>query len=331
MAWRVRRAETTRLDMHPFVRWVGGKWKNINLFSRYLPSDVNDRVYVEPFLGSGAMLFFKQPDHAVVSDSNPHLINAYQAIKTDLDGFLGELANWTSEDSDTTFSMARTRFNSFKDDEELFDQAMNDYKKIDTGQAAIFVYLIGRCFNGLYRENSKGEFNVSYARDLKGIKDLNDTKNFTAISRFFNEKDITISCSDYKNIKWRVDDKRGTTGRKCFYFLDPVYYPAKPSGFTKYNKSGWDETEFSLLKVFVKKINEAGDKFMLCNHDVPKIREIFKDYRIEKHVVPRCVSCDTKHRDPVTEVVIMNYRNASLSDYIGPPETKGSNALPADP
>ena len=312
-----------RYDIKPFLRWVGGKFKSINLFARYLPSDVNDRVYVEPFLGSGAMFFFKQPDHAILSDSNPHLLNAYQAIKIELKRFLDELGKWTGNDSASTFLEARTRFNAFKDDARRFDRASNGYKTIDPEQAAIFVYLIGRCFNGLYRENSSGEYNVSYAKDLKGTKDLKDTKNFTGISRLLNEKDVALFRSDYKNIKWRVDEMRASAGRKCFYFLDPVYYPAKPTGFTKYNKTGWDETEFSLLQVFVKKIDESGDKFMLCNHDVPRIRELFKNYHVEKHVVPRCVSCDAKHRDPVAEVVIMNYRNASLSDYIKPVATKG--------
>lgn len=304
-----------RFNLKPFLRWAGGKQKSMHLFARYLPTDLKSTLYVEPFLGSAAMLFHVQPEHAIISDVNPHLINAYHVIKSDLDLFLFLLGKHAEKDSMEEFNETREKFNTFKETEQ-YDKIDDRYKIMDAEQAARFVYLIARCFNGLYRENKDGNFNVSYAKDLKGVKEIQDIENFTAISRYMRERDVSIFHSDYKGIISFVNDKANSLGKKCFFFLDPPYYPLKANGFTGYNKGKWDATEFKLLQIFTRKLNESGHEFMLCNHDVEPIREMFNDFKIAEHVVPRCVSCDARHRDPAKEVVIMNYNNASLMDYL---------------
>lgn len=302
-------------DTHPFLRWAGGKWKSIKKFSRFLPEDIRDLLYIEPFVGSGAMLIHVQPEHAIISDSNPHLINAYQVIKNELHQFLFMLERYAENDSEKFFDEVRKKFNDFKSTSK-YDIGNDRYIEMDVEQATRFVYLNDRCFNGLNRENSDGNFNVSFAKDLKGLKEISNVKNFTGISSLLRDKDVSIYHSDYKNINAFVDDKASVLGKKCFYFLDPPYYPLKPSGFTKYNKHDWNEAEFKLLQIFASKLDENGHKFMLCNHDVVPIREMFKDFRIEHHIVPRCVSCNARHREPAREVVITNYKNHSLADYL---------------
>jgi len=322
--WMVKRS--MRFDVRPFLRWTGGKQRNIKKFARYLPEDLRKRIYIEPFVGSGAMLIHVQPDHGLVSDINPHLINAYQVIKTDLHAFLFRLERFAEDDCEVFFNKVRDEFNQFKATNK-YDKTDDRYIEMDVDQAARFVYLNDRCFNGLNRENSSGDFNVSFAKDLKGLKEIVNTKNFTGISALLREKDISLLHSDYKSMTAFIDDKVSEFGKKCFFFIDPPYYPLKKNGFTGYNKNKWDASEFSLLQVFIRKINENGHEFMLCNHDVPKIREMFKEYTIESHVVSRCVSCDARHREPAKEVVIMNYNNSSLADYLTPGVSKGSNGV----
>jgi DNA adenine methylase len=269
-------------------------------------------LYVEPFVGSGAMLFHKQPDHAIISDLNPGLVNVYRMVKNRMPEFMKYLSEFSTNDSAELYDAIKSRFNAQKADPNAASTPL---------QAARFVYLIARCFNGLYRENDAGNFNVSYAKDLKGTKVIADEKNFTAIHRYLKEKDVDVYNVDYSDVLAVSKAKSEKLGSRCFFFLDPVYYPLRANGFTKYNKGGWNDSEFDRLASFVKEIDDRGDKFMLCNHDVNRIRQLFKAYNIESHAVPRCISCDTRHRMPVKEVVVMNYRNSSLLDYL----TKGSN------
>ena len=321
----------------PFLRWIGGKGRNIEQFVPFLPPQVADMFYVEPFVGSGAMLFRLSPIHALISDVNLHLINTYNAIKTRCPFLIEALECHDSKDSEPHYYEQRDAYNAFEYDVDvdisnLFAQSdagkntvvmANDYL-VSVDQAARFLYLNARVFNGLYRENQKGEFNAPYAKDLKGLKKICVKPLYHAVSRFLREHDVTIEHCSFERVPVLITNlvKPAYQGR-IFYFLDPPYYPiTETSQFTSYTSCIWDDARFEQFKSFVDWIDDCGDLFLVCNHAVPFIKDLFKKkgYRQYEHDVSRSISCKANDRKPAREIVVTNYpvnrlRRSSLEDF----------------
>ena len=271
--------------MKPIIKWVGGKHQLLDKIKEKMPEEYN--IYYEPFLGGAAVLFDLNPTNAVVNDINPELINMYLQVRDHVDDVIDELttldnSHEVSDDPKEFYYSVREKFNS--------NLGIND-----TDQAARFIYLNKHCFNGLYRVNKKGEFNVPFNGKLSGWSA--DPDHLRELSTRL--KDVDIRCGDYVGA---VRD----AGKDDFIFLDPPYDVITDTSFTDYTKDGFGSEEQRKVADLFKDLTDRGCKCMLTNHDTPLIRELYKDFKIEVVDVRRSINRNGSDRTG-TEVIITNY------------------------
>jgi DNA adenine methylase len=200
----------------------------------------------------------------------------------------------------------RAEFNRLNDTNIIYRVDSPDKDAIE--QAGRFVYLNARCFNGLYRENAKGEMNSPYAKDLKGMKRICNKENILALHDYFSMQKICLSHGDYENSLLYLKLHSEIANSPVFFFLDPPYYPlTETASFTSYTSGPWTDSDFIRLRIFVDEINKNGWKFLLCNHSVPFIKALFKGYYHVDHMVSRSVSRNAQDRKPVMEILVANY------------------------
>ena len=260
----------------PFVKWVGGKRSILSeIIKRIEKSPFKDN-YIEPFVGGGAVFFEAKPKKAYLSDINFHLIVTYQSIKDNLEDIIGELKQHKKSHNKDYYLKVRAGLNK---EESLV--------KI----ASSFIYLNKTCFNGLYRVNKKGDFNVpigSYKNPA-----ILDEKNLRNCSKVLRE--VKINQHDFMKLKPK---------KSAFYYLDPPYHKT----YSQYDGSGFGDEEHKELAEFCKKINDVGSHFLLSNSDTPLIRELYKDFKIEIVKASRSVSCKARQRGKENELIIRNYK-----------------------
>jgi len=275
----------------PFLKWVGGKGRLIHDMSQYFPETYNR--YFEPFVGGGAMFFSLNPDKSYINDMNVVLMNAYIHIRDDverlikdlsiLEAIFYELPNVDVDDSKKEFYLKkRVEYNQLSSD---------DFKK-----TSLLIFLNKTCFNGLYRENSKGGFNVPFGQHNKPT--ICDEENLRAISTRL--KKTTISHGSYENVI-----KKAKAGD--FIYLDPPYYPINSASFTAYHASGFVERDQEILRDNFKKLAEMGCYVMLSNSDAPFINELYKDFTIHKIYAARSVNSVGTKRGKIAEVLVTSY------------------------
>lgn len=235
--------------MKPIIKWVGGKSQLAQQIRERLPKSFN--TYYEPFLGGAAVLLDLNPTNAVVSDINPELINMYRQVQSFEDKLVWEL------------DRLDTHHEFYTDDPKAFYYIVRDEFNRNLGtntpeQAARFIYLNKHCFNGLYRVNKKGEFNVPFngrllghSYDIQGLRE--------ASTRL---KDVDIRCGDYLDA---VKD----AGKDDFIFIDPPYDVLTDTSFTDYTKDGFGSEEQRKVADLFKELTNRGCKCMLTNHDTP--------------------------------------------------------------
>ena len=264
----------------PFVKWVGGKRSIIDELITRLPAEFNR--YWEPFVGGGA-LFFGIVDRitsATLSDSNLDLVITYNAIKRDPIGLIAKLEEHGRKHNDTYYYKVRDQ------------QSLQDSVAI----AARFIYLNKTCFNGLYRVNKKGEFNVpvgSYANP-----DVVQRENIKLCNAALQKAQI-----EYREF----DTIRPENGD--FVYFDPPYHPVATGSFTKYTKSDFNEADQARLRDFAVGLTRQGVRVMLSNSDTPLIRNLFSApiWHISTVEAPRMVNCKADGRGNVNELIITNY------------------------
>jgi DNA adenine methylase len=265
----------------PFVKWAGGKRQLIKVLTNNLPPSYNR--YIEPFVGGGALLFEVLPYKAIINDINTELINAYTVIKDDIDALIEDLKK-------------------HKNEEEYYYKIRSlDTEKLSAVErASRFIYLNKTCFNGLYRENSKGKFNVPFGK-YKNPKIL-DEENLRAVSEYLNTAEISILNLDYKEVCKLA--KKGD-----FVYLDPPYYPiSKSSSFTKYHKLDFTERDQMELTEVFRELDRKGCYVMLSNSNTKFIKELYKEYEIWEVSANRFINCKGDKREKVNvEVLIKNY------------------------
>lgn len=274
----------SKLNIRPVVKWAGGKRQLLDKITKRLPEKYN--CYYEPFVGGGAVLFGLQPSEAVINDINGELINLYKTIKErpeEFNKFIKELDN---EDCDKDYYyMQREKYNN---------KIIADEK--DPELAALFVWLNKHCFNGLYRVNKKGLFNVPY-NNKNGSTSSADENNINAISKYL--KNVNILEGDFEVSV--AEAKKGD-----FIFIDSPYAPINATSFEDYTKEGFAEEVHRRLANLFKELDKRGCYCMLTNHDVPLIRELYNDYNIEVVEVKRLINRNARNRKG-TEVIITNY------------------------
>lgn len=270
----------------PFVKWAGGKRQLITQIRERMPEKYND--YYEPFIGGGAVIFDLLPANALINDINKALINTYRTICNVPDAFLKEvnrLDNDMWEDGKKYYYTIREHYN---------DKLMRS--EYDVELAALFVFINKHCFNGLYRVNGKGLFNVPY----------NNSRRVSV------DEDVIIATSEYLRGVTIID---GDFEQACknakkgdFVFIDSPYAPLNPTSFESYTKEGFDIESHKRLAKLYDELTARGCYCMLTNHNTELINELYgnKDYKIDVVSVKRMINSDASNRVG-EEVIICNY------------------------
>lgn len=254
--------------MKPIVKWAGGKNKIYDEFKTLLQSSNYNR-YIDLFCGSLSLPLLFLPKQAVFNDINSALINVYKVIKTDLNNLLDELKkiNSIEYNNKETFDRLRTEFNENR--KEVKDK---------TRYAALFLYLNKRCFNGLYRENRCGKYNVPYR---KYNNDIYCEEELEELNKYLNENDIRLSSKSFT----RFDINFFKQGD--LVYLDPPYYKSEKSAFTSYWKTPFLVEEQKKLLEFCKQLDSKGIKFILSNSPCTEICEMYREFNQKMFYIGR--------------------------------------------
>lgn len=270
----------------PFLKWAGGKGRLIGQLKALLPQGYAMRRHLEPFVGGGALFFALKPERAVLMDLNVELVRTYRVVRDAPEALMAALEPLRASHSETNYYATRELYNARK-------------VRGDIARAACFIYLNKTCFNGLHRVNQQGHFNVPFGR-------------YTA-PRIF-DRDTLLRASE---VLKPVDLREASFERVLkvaapgdFVYFDPPYDPlSETSSFTSYAEGdGFSRADQARLRDVFVALHKRGCKVMLSNNDTPYIRELFGDWHIDVVVAPRAISCDRSSRQPVTEVVVRNYR-----------------------
>ena len=271
----------------PFVKWAGGKRQIINELKKYVPEEYG--CYYEPFIGGGALFFELAPKHAVINDSNKELMNVYKVMTDDekYNKMCKLLNNYETKNSEEFYYEIRNKDR----DKEKFGK-LNDYTK-----AARTIYINKACFNGLYRVNSKGEFNVPYNK--KTNVNTYDSENLLVVHMYLTMNDVEILNVDFEEALKNA--KEGD-----FVYIDPPYDSVN-SSFTSYTEEGFGKDEQRRLAKVYKELNDRGVKVMLSNHNTPLINQLYSEFNIHVIEAKRNINSNGKKRGKVEEVIITNY------------------------
>ena len=274
------------LNVAPFVKWAGGKRQLLSKIKERMPEQYND--YYEPFVGGGAVVLELQPENAVINDINKSLINAYTQIANNPDEFLDAvnmLDNEMWDDGKEYYYSIREHYN---------DKLMRE--EFDIELAALFVFINKHCFNGLYRVNGKGLFNVPYNKSRKASV---DKKAIVETSKYL--RSINIINGDFENAC-----RNAQAGD--FVFIDSPYAPLKPTSFESYTKEGFDVESHRRLANLFDELSERGCYCILTNHNTEFINELYgnKGYSVDVVSVKRMINSDASNRVG-EEVIIYNY------------------------
>lgn len=272
----------------PFVKWAGGKRSIINELVKLSPDEYD--TYYEPFVGGGAMLFELSPKKAVINDLNSELVNVYRCIKDEkkFTLMLKELNKHESKHSEEYYYKIRDL------DKDKSFKKLADYKR-----AARTIYLNKACFNGLYRVNSKGEFNVPSGKKSK--VNAYDGVNLGIIYYYLNDNDIKILNTDFEDAV--KDAKKGD-----FIYLDPPY-DSDTSTFNSYTESGFGKEDHKRLAKLFKNLDKRGCYVMASNYNTKLVRELYDGYNFHTVTAPRNIGAKSRSRGTVEEVIITNYEN----------------------
>jgi len=305
-------ARSTRYNMStdkcvkPFLKWAGGKGQLIREIEKYYPFGTTITKYAEPFVGGGAVLFDILNKHKVneiyISDTNAELINAYKIVRDNIEELIELLQTYQSEyipleteDRKEYYMSKRDSFNELK---------VNGNEKTNIEKAALMIFLNKTCFNGLYRVNKKGLFNVpmgSYKNPM-----ICDEDNLRRVS--YKLQNVTIVCGDYRESKDFIDEN-------TFAYFDPPYRPiTDTASFTAYTETLFNDEEQIELARFVDEMHTKGAKIVVSNSD-PKnsnteddfFDNIYKAHKIKRVEATRMINCNSEARGRIRELLISNY------------------------
>lgn len=272
------------IEMPAFLKWAGGKRRLISQIDPHLPEKID--TYYEPFLGAGSMFFYiKQkynPKNCIISDINKDLINTFIAVRDNPHKLMKLLEYYIENNSEEFYYDIRKKYN---------DRVL---KRLN--RCAAFIYLNKTCFNGIYRLNLKGEFNVPYGK--KKNPEIFNQANILLASKLL--QGVVIKHQDYQEI---LSD----AGEGDFVYLDPCYDPLKKTSFTKYTEKRFTEEDSEKLRVFITQLKNFGSKVLLSNNFVDSIRYRYPlSEGYEWHVVysPRCISSKSTGRGKIKEYLI---------------------------
>ena len=300
--------EKDRIECKPFIKWVGGKGQLLSEINKLYPVELGKNInkYAEIFLGGGAVLFdilskYKL-DEVYISDKNLELINTYKSIRDNVDILIKSLKEMeeqyiplNNEDRKIYYYEKREEYNSLKINSEV-----NNIEK-----AILFIFLNKTCFNGLYRVNKKGKFNVPMGAYKK--PKICDEENLKNVSLAL--KKVKIIYADYRESESFIDEK-------TFVYIDPPYRPLNiTSSFTSYTENDFNDKEQIELAEYINVLNKKGAKIVISNSD-PKNNDIddnffdklYKNYNINRVKATRMLNSNASLRGAINELLITNYK-----------------------
>ncbi len=291
----------------PFLKWAGGKNQLLSEIGKYYPFDkLGITKYAEPFIGGGAVLFDILNKYTLeeiyISDINAELINTYIVIRDNVNELIRLLYVMQDEfipkdafDRKIYFGLKRERFNLLK---------ANGDNGLNVEKAALMIFLNRTCFNGLYRVNSKGYFNVPMGIYKNPI--ICDEKNLRIVSEKL--QNVNIVCGDYKKSINFIDDR-------TFVYFDPPYRPiTSTASFTAYTENLFDDKEQIELAYFVNELDKKGAKIVISNSDPKNVNEddnffdeIYASHKIKRVEASRMINCKGEARGKIKELLISNF------------------------
>jgi DNA adenine methylase len=265
----------------PFLKWAGGKTQLLSSLASKLPPSIG--TYYEPMLGGGALFFSLNSTNAHLSDINSELVNAYIVVRDSVEELIAALSGYLK---------TREFYYNIRNQ----DRDVNFTQMSSVDRAARFIYLNKTCFNGLYRVNADGHFNVPMGTAKTAIF---IAENLRECSRKLSGKLITVSSFNDIEVLLRSDD---------FVYLDPPYLPLTDTAkFTEYTASGFSLSKHEELADFCRRISNAGIKFMLSNAHTDKSMELYSGFHIEVVPARRSISAKNSGRARVSEIIVTNY------------------------
>lgn len=293
----------------PFVKWAGGKGNLLQKLEALLPTDFDDLenvTYIEPFVGGGAMLFYMLQRHkcirrAVINDINADLIRCYRLIANDPQILIDRLKNIENNYYSFDFPARKELFYAYR------DQYNSEGIHADE-RAALFIFLNHTCFNGLYRVNTAGKFNVPYGRYKRPV--ICNEELIMADHRLLNSVELVIrQAGDYKFVRQNLSRNHSN-----FVYFDPPYRPLNDtSSFKEYSNDPFDDIQQEELKEFCDRLSNQNCLIMLSNSDSKTengdsyFEALYEGYDIQRILAPRFINADPEKRKKLTEVVIRNY------------------------
>ncbi|VSR10638.1 modification methylase [Streptococcus pneumoniae] len=278
--------EIKKVTLQPFTKWTGGKRQLLPVIRELMPKTYNR--YFEPFVGGGALFFDLAPKDAVINDFNAELINCYQQIKDNPQELIEILKVHQEYNSKEYYLDLRSA-----DRDERIDM-MSEVQR-----AARILYMLRVNFNGLYRVNSKNQFNVPYGR-YKNPK-IVDEELISAISIYLNNNQLEIKVGDFE--KAIVDVRTGD-----FVYFDPPYIPlSETSAFTSYTHEGFSFADQVRLRDVFKRLSDTGAYVMLSNSSSALVEELYKDFNIHYVEATRTNGAKSSSRGKISEIIVTNY------------------------
>jgi len=305
-----------KIQARPFLKWAGGKGQLLEQFQFRFPRELNGKGiikrYYEPFLGSGAVFFWVMQnckiEKAYINEFNPEIYLCYVAIQKNVEQVIKHLRNsenkyrrLDSAAQEAFYYQVRDKYNQTRRDIDFARYNIKEFSE----RSAMTIFLNRTCFNGLYRVNSKGEFNVPFGRYKNPT--ICDFQNLRAVSRVL--RGVLITNNDFSVIQKHIK-------KDSFVYFDPPYRPLnKTSSFTSYSNNEFNDKEQERLASVFKKLNQLdGVKIMLSNSD-PKnenkednfLEHLYSDFKIERLKAKRMINCDASKRGEINELLVMNY------------------------
>jgi DNA adenine methylase len=270
----------------PFLKWAGGKRQLLPVLLAHHPKKMG--TYYEPFLGGGAVLLALQPAHAIVNDTNAELINCYEVVRDNVEDLIAALNDHKARSSEDYYYEIRD-----------WDRDSSHYERPPIERAARIIYLNKTCYNGLFRVNAQGQFNVPFGRYASPA--IVNEGVLRAVSRYLSTNDVRFRNVDFTDATH--DAQAGD-----FIYVDPPYDPlSNTASFTGYDVNGFGKDEQRRLKDHIDELTLRGCKVMLSNAYTPFILDLYQAYDCLKVEATRAINSNSKRRGKVSEILVMNY------------------------
>jgi len=269
-----------RVQAAPFIKWAGGKRRLIPAYAPYFPSMEEIQRYFEPFLGGGAVFFHLQPFNSFLSDSNQRLVELYQIVRDEVEDLI-------------------TALKKHENEKKYYYQVrkQNPQMLSPVERAARFIFLNKTCYNGLYRVNRKGRFNVPFGNYKKPL--IRDEEGLRAASLALQNAQIK---------KADFEEALAPATSQDFIYCDPPYHPlTDTASFTSYTAEKFDSSDQERLAMVYRELDRRGCRVMLSNSDTDFIRKLYGGFRIIEVQAGRAINSKANGRGKITELVILNY------------------------